>query len=125
MAMVSKHKGDEETGFAGLHRLLEEDPTLELTREETTKEQILRGMGDVHLDVALEKLKRKYGVEAQLKLPRVPYRDTITATARVDKKHKKQSGGPAMYGHSVIDVGPAERDSRLVWEDKIFGGSIP
>ncbi len=125
MAIVAKNKGDEEKVFAGLHKLLDEDPTLELTREETTKEQILRGMGDVHLDVALEKLKRKYGVEAQLKLPRVPYRETIIGTARVDKKHKKQSGGAGMYGHCVIEVAPAERDSGLVWEDKIFGGAIP
>ncbi len=125
MAIVAKNKGDEEKVFAGLHKLLDEDPTLELTREETTKEQILRGMGDVHLDVALEKLKRKYGVEAQLQLPRVPYRETITGTARVDKKHKKQSGGAGMYGHCVIEVAPAERDSGLVWQDKIFGGAIP
>ena len=125
MAIAAKNKGDEEKVFAGLHKLLDEDPTLELTREETTKEQILRGMGDVHLDVALEKLKRKYGVEAQLKLPRVPYRETITGTARVDKKHKKQSGGAGMYGHCVIEVAPADRDSGLVWQDKIFGGAIP
>jgi elongation factor G len=125
MAIFAKTKGEEEKVFSGVHKLLDEDPTLELTREETTKEQILRGMGDVHLDVALEKLKRKYGVEATLKLPRVPYRETITGTAKVDKKHKKQSGGAGMYGHCVIEVEPAERDAGLVWEDKIFGGSIP
>ena len=125
MTVSAKNKGDEEKVFSGLHKLLEEDPTLELTREETTKEQILRGTGDVHLDVALEKLKRKYGVEAALKLPRVPYRETITGTARVDRKHKKQSGGAGMYGHAVIEVEPAPRDSGLIWEDKIFGGSIP
>ncbi|HEV3234169.1 MAG TPA: elongation factor G [Candidatus Dormibacteraeota bacterium] len=125
MAVSAKTKGEEEKVFSGIHKLLDEDPTLELTREETTKEQILRGLGDVHLDVALEKLKRKYGVEAELKLPRVPYRETITGTARVDKKHKKQSGGAGMYGHAVIEVEPAERDAGLVWEDKIFGGAIP
>ena len=125
MAIEAKNKGEEEKVFAGVHKLLDEDPTLELTREETTHEQILRGTGDVHLDVALEKLKRKYGVEAQLKLPRVPYRETVTATAKVDKKHKKQSGGAGMYGHCVIEVGPGERNAGLVWEDKIFGGAIP
>jgi elongation factor G len=125
MAIEAKSKGEEEKVFAGVHKLLDEDPTLELTREETTHEQILRGTGDVHLDVALEKLKRKYGVEAQLKLPRVPYRETVTATAKVDKKHKKQSGGAGMYGHCVIEVGPGERNAGLVWEDKIFGGAIP
>jgi elongation factor G len=125
MAIEAKNKGEEEKVFAGIHKLLDEDPTLELTREETTHEQILRGTGDVHLDVALEKLKRKYGVEAQLKLPRVPYRETVAGTAKVDKKHKKQSGGAGMYGHCVIEVSPAERDAGLIWEDKIFGGSIP
>ncbi|MFN2462434.1 MAG: elongation factor G [Candidatus Dormibacteria bacterium] len=125
MAISSRNKGDEEKVFAGLHKLLDEDPTLELTREDTTHEQILRGMGDVHLQVTLEKLKRKYGAEAELHFPRVPYRETITGTARVDKKHKKQSGGAGMYGHCVIEVGPAPRDAGLVWEDKIFGGSIP
>jgi len=125
MTVEAKTKGEEEKVFGGLHKLLDEDPSLELTREETTHEQILRGMGDVHLDVALEKLKRKYGVEAVLHLPRVPYRETITGTARVDKKHKKQSGGAGMYGHAVIEVAPADRDAGLVWEDKIFGGAIP
>jgi elongation factor G len=125
MAIEAKNKGEEEKVFAGIHKLLDEDPTLELTREETTHEQILRGTGDVHLDVALEKLKRKYGVEAQLKLPRVPYRETVTGTTKVDKKHKKQSGGAGMYGHCVIEVSPGERDAGLIWEDKIFGGAIP
>jgi elongation factor G len=125
MAIEAKNKGEEEKVFAGIHKLLDEDPALELTREETTHEQILRGTGDVHLDVALEKLKRKYGVEAQLKLPRVPYRETVTGSAKVDKKHKKQSGGAGMYGHCVIEVSPAERNAGLIWEDKIFGGAIP
>jgi elongation factor G len=125
MAISAKNKGDEEKVFAGLHKLLDEDPTLELNREETTHEQILRGMGDVQLDVVLEKLRRRHGVEAQLALPRVPYRETVTGSAKVDKKHKKQSGGAGMYGHCVIEVSPAERDAGLVWEDKIFGGSIP
>ncbi|HEV1997110.1 MAG TPA: elongation factor G [Candidatus Dormibacteraeota bacterium] len=125
MAVSAKTKGDEEKVFAGLHKLLDEDPTLALTREDTTHEQILSGMGDVHLSVNLEKLKRKYGVEGELHFPRVPYRETVTGTARVDKKHKKQSGGAGMYGHCVIEVGPAPRDTGLQWEDKIFGGSIP
>jgi len=125
MAVTARVKGDEEKVFAGIHKLLDEDPTLALAREETTHEQILSGMGDVHLAVTLEKLKRKYGVDGELHFPRVPYRETVSGTARVDKKHKKQSGGAGMYGHCVIEVGPAPRDSGLQWEDKIFGGSIP
>jgi elongation factor G len=125
MAITARTKGEEEKVFAGIHKLLDEDPTLDLTREETTHEQILQGMGDVHLAVTLEKLKRKYGADAELHFPRVPYRETISGTARVDKKHKKQSGGAGMYGHCVIEVSPGTRDSGLEWEDKIFGGSIP
>jgi len=125
MTVSAKTRGDEEKVFAGLHKLLEEDPSLELARDEVTHQQILHGMGDVHLEIALEKLKRRYGAEAVLSLPRVPYRETINGTARVDKKHKKQTGGAGMYGHAVIEIEPAPRDSGLIWEDKIFGGSIP
>ncbi|GAC1333107.1 MAG: elongation factor G [Candidatus Dormibacteria bacterium] len=125
MALRASNPGDEDKVFSGLHKLLDEDPTLHLSREETTHEQILEGMGDVHLAVTLERLKRKYGAEAELRFPRVPYRETVSATARVDKKHKKQSGGAGMYGHCVIEVAPAPRHSGLLWEDKIFGGSIP
>ncbi|MHB8507270.1 MAG: elongation factor G [Candidatus Dormibacteria bacterium] len=125
MTVAAKTKGEEEKVFAGLHKLLEEDPSLELVRDDVTHEQVLRGMGDVHLEISLERLQRRYGAQAVLTLPRVPYRETVAGTARVDKKHKKQTGGAGMYGHCVIEVGPAPRDSGLQWEDRIFGGSIP
>jgi elongation factor G len=124
-AIAAKVKGDEDKIFAALHKLMTEDPTLELTREPITKQSILHGIGDVHLDVVLEKLKRKYGVEAVLEVPRVPYQETITASARGEKKYKKQSGGAGLYGHCVIEVAPLPRGGGYVWEDKIFGGSIP
>lgn len=124
-AINAKNKGDEDKIFAALNKLLEEDPTLELTREPITKQSILRGMGDVHLDVVVEKLKRKYGVEAALEVPRVPYQETITASARAEKKYKKQSGGAGLYGHCVLEVAPLARGTGYQWEDKIFGGSIP
>ncbi len=124
-AISARNKGDEDKIFAALNKLLEEDPTLELTREPITKQSILRGMGDVHLDVVVEKLKRKYGVEAVLEVPRVPYQETITASARAEKKYKKQSGGAGLYGHCVLEVAPLARGTGYQWEDKIFGGSIP
>ncbi|HYS28956.1 MAG TPA: elongation factor G [Candidatus Limnocylindria bacterium] len=124
-AAMAKNKADEEKVNAALVKLVDEDPTLTLEREPATKETLLRGMGDVHLDVVLEKLKRKYGVEATLSTPRVPYQETITATARAEKKYKKQSGGAGLYGHCVIEVAPVGRGEGFLWEDKIFGGSIP
>ncbi|MDQ6692139.1 MAG: elongation factor G, partial [Candidatus Dormibacteraeota bacterium] len=124
-AVGAKNKADEEKVNAALVKLVDEDPTLTLIHEPITKESILQGMGDVHLDVVLEKMKRKYGVEGLLQVPRVPYSETITATARAEKKYKKQSGGAGMYGHCVIEISPLPRGSGFVWEDKIFGGSIP
>jgi len=124
-AAMARNKADEEKVNAALVKLVDEDPTLSLEREPATKETLLRGMGDVHLDVVLEKLKRKYGVEATLSTPRVPYQETITATARAEKKYKKQSGGAGLYGHCVIEVAPVGRGEGFLWEDKIFGGSIP
>jgi len=124
-AISPKAKGDEDKIFAALTRLTEEDPTLELHRDPTTKQSILRGLGEVHLDVVLEKLKRKYGVDALLEVPRVPYQETVTATARAEKKYKKQSGGAGLYGHCVLAVSPLPRGTGYEWEDKIFGGAIP
>jgi elongation factor G len=124
-SVSAKNKADEEKVNAALVKLVDEDPTLTLIREPITKETILQGMGDVHLDVVLEKLKRKYGVEAVLAVPRVPYHETITGSARAEKKYKKQSGGAGLYGHCVIEIAPLPRGTGFVWEDKIFGGSIP
>jgi elongation factor G len=124
-AVGAKNKADEEKVNAALVKLVDEDPTLTLVHEPSTKESILNGMGDVHLDVVLEKMKRKYGVEGVLQVPRVPYQETITGTARAEKKYKKQSGGAGMYGHCVIEISPVPRGTGFVWEDKIFGGSIP
>ncbi len=124
-AISPKAKGDEDKIFAALNRLMEEDPTLELHRDPITKQSTLRGLGEVHLDVVLEKLKRKYGVDTLLEVPRVPYQETVTATARAEKKYKKQSGGAGLYGHCVLAVSPLPRGAGYVWEDKIFGGAIP
>ena len=125
LAITPKARGDVEKISSGLARLSEEDPTLHVERSEETKQLVISGLGDVHLDVILEKLKRKYGVEATTATPRVPYRETVHGQARAEGRHVKQSGGHGQYGICVIEVGPTARGEGFVWEDKIFGGSIP
>jgi len=125
MAVHAKSKADDDKINSALVRYTEEDPTFSMTRDEVTKEQVLHGLGDVHLDVALERIKRKYGVEATLSVPTVAYRETITGSARIAHKYKKQSGGAGLYGDCTIEVEPLARGEGYVWEEKIFGGSIP
>ena len=125
LAIVPKARGDEDKISSGLARLSEEDPTLHVERNEETHQLVIAGLGDVHLDVTLEKLKRKYGVEATTSTPRVPYRETVHGSARAEGRHVKQSGGHGQYGICVIEVAPTARGEGFVWEDKIFGGSIP
>jgi len=125
LAITPKTHGDEEKISSGLARLSEEDPTLHVERVEETKQLVIAGLGDVHLDVILEKLKRKYGVEATTQVPRVAYRETVSGHSRTEGRHVKQSGGHGQYGICVIEVGPTKRGEGFVWEDKIFGGAIP
>src|ERR1700720_2139517 len=125
VAITPKARGDEEKISSGLARLSEEDPTLHVERLEETKQLVIAGLGDVHLDVTLEKLKRKYGVEATTQTPRVAYRETVSGHSRAEGRHVKQSGGHGQYGVCTIEVGPTKRGEGFVWEDKIFGGSIP
>ena len=125
LAITPKARGDEEKISSGLARLGEEDPTLHVERSEETHQLVISGLGDVHLDVTLEKLKRKYGVDATTAVPRVPYRETVHGHARAEGRHVKQSGGHGQYGICVIEVAPTNRGEGFVWEDKIFGGSIP
>ncbi len=124
-AIKPKSKGDEEKIQSGLKRLMEEDPTLESTRNIQTKEMILSGMGQVHLDVAIEKLKRKFGVEVLLDTPKIPYKETITGDTSVQGKYKKQSGGKGQFGDCWIEIHPLERGKGFEFVDKIVGGSIP
>lgn len=125
VAITPKTHGDEEKISSGLARLCEEDPTLHVERVEETKQLVIAGLGDVHLDVTLEKLKRKYGVEATTQVPRVAYRETVSSHSRAEGRHVKQSGGHGQYGVCVIEVSPTKRGEGFVWEDKIFGGAIP
>jgi elongation factor G len=124
-AIVAKSKGDEDKIMSGLARLAEEDIAFSADRDPVTNEVLVHGLGDVHLDVVLERMKRKYGVDATLNPPRIPYRETITGTARVAHKYKKQSGGAGLYGDATIEIEPLPRGSGYEWQDKIFGGAIP
>src|SRR6266581_1572978 len=125
VAITPKARGDEEKISSGLARLSEEDPTLHVDRVEETHQLVISGLGDVHLDVTLEKLKRKYGVEATTATPKVAYRETVSGHSRAEGRHVKQSGGHGQYGICVIEVSPTKRGEGFVWEDKIFGGAIP
>jgi len=125
LAVVPAARGDEDKIGTGLARLAEEDPTVHIIRTEETHELIVSGLGDVHLDVVLEKLARKYGVSATISLPKVAYRETVAAAAKAEGRHVKQSGGHGQYAVCTIEVAPTGRGDGFKWEDKIFGGSIP
>lgn len=110
---------------SGLHKLMEEDPSLHVYRDEQTHEMILSGMGQTHIEVTLERLARKFGGKAKLKTPRVPYRETIRKTVKVQGKLKKQSGGHGQFANCWLEVGPLPRDGGFEFEDQIVGGVIP
>jgi elongation factor G len=124
-AIQPKSKNDEDKIHGSLQRLMEEDPTLKLRREDQTKELIISGMGQVHLEVTMEKLKRKFGVEVELKTPKVPYLETIRSSVKVQGKYKKQSGGRGQYGDCWVEFSPLDRGIGYTFEDKIVGGVIP
>jgi elongation factor G len=122
---VGAKQGDEEKLFSSITKMLDEDLTLRLTREQNTAEILISGVGPIHLEVLSSKIKRKYGVEMTLTTPKIPYKETIKGKARVQGKHKKQSGGRGQYGDCWIEIEPVESGSGLVFEDKIVGGVIP
>ena len=124
-AIEPKTKNDEDKIHGALHKMIEEEPTLESHRDEQTKEFIISGMGQVHLDVIVEKMKRKFNVEVLLKTPKVPYLETIRGSVKVQGKYKKQSGGRGQYGDCWIEMSPMPRGEGYVFEDKIVGGVIP
>jgi elongation factor G len=124
-AIAPKTKGDEDKLMIGLQKIIEEDPALRLERNDETHQAILWGMGDAHLDVAIEKLKRKFSVEVADVPFKVPYRSTLRGKADALGRHVKQSGGHGQYGICNLRVEPLERGSGFVFEDKIFGGSVP
>ncbi|MDS1030810.1 elongation factor G [Bacillota bacterium LX-D] len=125
VAIQPKSKGDEDKLGNAIARLLEEDPTLRVKKDLETKETLLIGLGETHLDITLEKLHRKFGVDVEMATPKIPYRETIkVATQKIEGKHKKQSGGHGQYGHVFIDLAPIE-EKEFEFEETIFGGSVP
>jgi elongation factor G len=124
-AIEAKNKGDEDKVANGIHRILEEDPTLRFSRDEQTHEMILSGMGQLHLEITLERLKRKFGADILMKTPKIPYKETIKGRTRVQGKYKKQSGGRGQYGDCTIEMEPLPHGGGFEFVDKIVGGSIP
>ncbi len=125
VAITAKSKGDEDKLGNGISRLLEEDPTLSFAKNVETKQTTITGVGDTQIDIVIERLKRKFGVEVETEDLKIPYRETIRGTAtKVEGKHKKQSGGHGQYGHVFIDMEPYA-DGDFLFTESIFGGSVP
>lgn len=124
VAISPKSRGDEDKVSNALARLLEEDPTLKVEKNLETKETILKGMGDLHLEIVIERMKAKFGVEVEMRTPKVPYRETIRSTVKIQGKHKKQSGGAGQYGDVWLTLEPLpEKD--FEFHETIFGGAVP
>jgi elongation factor G len=124
LAIQPKAKGDEEKIGSGLSKLQDEDPTFKVSLNTETRQTLISGMGEVHLDVIVNKLKTKFGVSVDLAEPKVPYREAIRKKVKVEGKHKKQSGGHGQYGHVWIEFEPGDSEE-LTFEEKIFGGAVP
>jgi len=124
VAIEPKSKGDEDKLGTAINRLIDEDPTLRWSKNAETKQTLLTGMGESHLDIILERLQKKFGVEVNVKEPSVPYREAIRSTVKVEGKHKKQTGGHGQYGHVWLEVGPSY-DAEFEFTESLFGGSVP
>jgi elongation factor G len=124
-AVAPKSRGDEDKISNALHKILEEDPTLRFGRDQQTNEMLLSGMGQLHIEIIVARLKKRFSVEVGLKPPKIPYRETIRGKADVQGRHKKQSGGHGQYGDCKIRMEPLARGENFEFVNKIFGGSIP
>ena len=125
VALTPKTKTDLDKMGAALQRLVEEDPTLRVYREPDTSETIMSGMGDSHVDIAVRRLKQKFGVELLTGLPKIPYKETITKTTKVQGRHKKQTGGRGQFGDTWIRFEPLPRGTGFEFDEEVFGGSVP
>ena len=123
--MHPKSRNDVDKLSSAMTRLLEEDPSLRMHRETSTNEVILSGLGDSHLDVSTQRLQRKFGVNVTLDVPKVAYRETITAKAAAEGRHVRQTGGHGQYGVVNIEVEPLPRGQGFEFVDKIVGGVVP
>lgn len=124
MALSAEKKGEEEKIISGLNKLMEEDPTFTVTTDAETKQTLINGQGEQHIDIISSKLRSKYGVGMKLDEPIVPYRETIRDKVKAEGKHKKQSGGHGQYGHVFIEFEPCMSED-MIFEEKVFGGSVP
>ncbi len=124
MAITPKAKGDEDKISTGIARLLEEDPTIKYENNSETKQLTVSGLGDIHLDIIVSKLKTRFGASVELTKPRLAYRETIKKKVDVEGKHKKQSGGSGQYGHVKITFSPGEAEG-LTFTESVFGGAVP
>lgn len=125
MAVFPKSKNDEDKMSNALARMVEEDPTLRLENNPETKQSILYGIGDQHIEVILAKLRNKYKVEVRLETPKVPYHETIRKKVVGEGRHKKQSGGHGQFGHVFVEFEPNPDEEEMVFEEKVFGGAVP
>lgn len=124
-AVEPKSKNDEEKVGSGLAKFLEEDPTFKVERNTETKQTLIYGMGEAHLEIIVSRLAKKFGVEVELSKPKIPYKETIRGSTKVEGKHKKQSGGRGQFGHVWIEFEPLPRGESFEFVDKIFGGAVP
>lgn len=125
MAIFPKTRGEEDKLATALHKMLDEDPTFKTSRDTGTGQNLALAIGDMQLEIIVEKLKRKFGVQAVLELPIVPYKETIAAASKAQGKYKKQTGGHGQYGDVWLEVEPLPHGAGFEFVDKIFGGSIP
>lgn len=125
VAVVPGSKADEDKLGAAIQRLLEEDPTFTFHRDPSTHQNILEGMGDIHLDTVIEKLKSKFGVTVKLEDAKVPYQETVKGSSKAQGRHKRQTGGKGQFGDCWIELAPLERGGGFVFENKVVGGAIP
>lgn len=124
-AIEANSKTDIDKVSLGLHKLIEEDPTLEFTRNAETKEMVLSGMGQFHIDLTIEKLHRKFGADVRLHTPKVPYRETLKTKSQAQGKYKKQTGGHGQYGDCWLEVAPLPRGHGYRFENRVIGGAVP
>jgi elongation factor G len=124
-AVYPKTKADLDKLGSSLARIAEEDPSLRVSRDTDTAETVLSGMGETQLEVAIEKVQRKFGVDLRMETPKVPYRETITAPTKSEYKHKKQTGGHGQYGHVCLDLEPMPRGTGSQFTESVVGGSVP
>src|SRR5215475_1670918 len=126
VAVEPKSKADQDKLGSGLARLADEDPTFRVTSDEETGQTLIAGMGELHLEIIVDRLKREFNVDANVGRPQVAYRETVRKPVqRVEGKFVRQTGGRGQYGHAVIDLEPGEQGSGYEFVDKIVGGKIP